>query len=302
MFFKKEKMKENIVNIIYKKSRVVRYFEFIIGTFLVAFAFNLLVLPNKLVYGISGIGVIFNYLFGSDPAIIILIGSLLLLILSFITLGFEKSKNSIIGSLLYPVLVKITEPLITNLDFLNFNQADPILLTIFAAVLTGFGLGLIFKTGFTTGGTDILNQICAKYFKKSIGDSMFFTDGLIIISAIFVPSIGATYVMHSLVFLYIVSIMTDKVILGISKSKAFYIITSKPVEVKQYILDNISHGVTIIDARGGYSNEKEKMLMCVIPTSMYFKLKEGLVFIDDESFFVVTDAYETVGGSVNKNL
>ena len=105
--------------------------------------------------------------------------------------------------------------------------------------------------------------------------------------------------MYSLIALYIISIMTDKVILGISQSKAFYIVTSEPALVKDYILKNISHGVTVIDARGGFSNDKEKMLLCVVPTSMYFKLKEGINYIDKDAFFVVTDAYETSGGSVN---
>lgn len=294
MFLFKKANTENILKTIYSRTKLKRYTGFIIGTLIVAIAFNLLILPNNLIYGVSGVGVIFKTIFGSDPATVIFIGSALLLILSFIFLGVEKTKNTILGSLLYPVFVKLTEPLIGIIDL---GEANTLILVLFGAVLTGFGLGLIFKSGFTTGGTDILNAIVSKYFKMSLGNAMLLTDGAIIFCGIFV--FGLETVMYSMITLYIISIMTDKVVLGISQSKAFYIVTEEPETVKEYILTNISHGVTVIDARGGYTNDKQKMLMCVVPTAMYFRLKEGIQYIDKNAFFVVTDAYETSGGSVN---
>ena len=80
----------------------------------------------------------------------------------------------------------------------------------------------------------------------SMGNSMFFTDGIIILSSVFV--FGWTKIMYSIISLYIISIMTDKVILGISNSKAFYIITDHEEEVKKFVLKHLSHGVTILDA------------------------------------------------------
>ena len=85
-------------------------------------------------------------------------------------------------------------------------------------------------------------------------------------------------------------------LLGISNSKAFYIVTEKEAEVKDFILTNLSHGVTVFKARGGYENKKQDVLFCVIPTKAYFKLKEGISLIDPSAFFVVTDAYEVYGG------
>lgn len=295
MLWFKKKNTENILKKIYSKDKFKRYSQFIIGLLITALAFNLFILPNNIVYGVSGIAVIFNSLINIDPSIVIFIGNVLLLILSFVYLGKEKTNNTILGSLLYPVFIKITEPLIS---IVNLGNADTLLLTIFGAVLTGFGLGLVFKSGYTTGGTDILNQIFQTHFKVSMGNSMLFTDGFIIVCGVFV--FGWVNVMYSLISLYIISIMTDKVILGISQSKAFYIITEHPNEVKEFILKNISHGVTVIDARGGYSNDRQKMLLCVVPTSMYFRLKEGINYIDKDAFFVVTDSYETYGGSINE--
>ena len=292
MFFIKRD-KENVIKEIYSKTKTVRYFEFVVGVLITAISYNILILPNNIVYGVGGIGIILKRIFNINPATTILIGDILLIILSFITLGKDKTKNSIVGSILYPVFVMITSPLI---DYIQIETTDILLLTIFGAVISGLGYGLVFKSGFTTGGTDILNSIFSKYFNISLGNAMLFTDGIIIISGVFV--FGISTVMYSLIALYIISILTDKVVIGISKNKAFYIVTEKPNEIKSYILKNISHGVTIIDARGGYTNVKEKMLLCVIPTSMYFKLKEGINYIDKKAFFVVTDAYETSGGSL----
>lgn len=292
MFFKKKNNDELIMNHIYKKDRLLRYTQFLLGVFIVAVAYNVLVLPCSIVYGMGGVGVILNKLIAIDPAIVILIGDLFLLILSYILLGKEKTRGSVIGSLLYPLFVKLTE---NFSQFIDLGNTDILLLVLFGAVITGCGLGLIFKSGFTTGGTDILNQIVSKYFKMSLGNSMLFTDGLIIVCGLFV--FGWEKLMYSMVSLYIISIMTDKVVLGISQSKAFYIITDHETAVKKFITEHLSHGVTVLQARGGYTGNNKKVIMCIIPTKEYFLVKEGIHEIDPKAFFVVTDAYEVSGGA-----
>lgn len=292
LFKKKKKLDENVIKLIYKKGRLKRWCGFLIGILIVALAYNLFLLPAKVVYGVGGLGIIFNSLFKIDPSLVILIGSVILLFLSLILLGKEETRRSVIGSLLYPVFVKLTESVSNIVDLSN---TEPLLIVVFGAVISGFGLGLIFKSGFTTGGTDILNQIVSKYFKMSMGNAMFFTDGVIIFSSVFV--FGWTKLMYSIISLYIVSIMTDKVILGISQSKAFYIITDHESEVKKFVLKHLSHGVTVLDGRGGFTGNHQKVIMCIIPTKEYFIAKEGIHEIDPNAFFVVTDAYEVSGGA-----
>lgn len=292
MFFKqKKRFDENIIKKIYKKDRLVRNAQFLSGTLIVALAFNLLVLPSKIVYGMNGVGVMINDIFSIDPSLIILIGSIALLILSYFLLGKNVTRNSIVGSLIVPAFIKLTE----NADhYIKIGNDDPFLIAIFGAVITGLGLGLVFKSGFSTGGTDILNQIVSKYFKMSIGNAMFFTDGLIVACSIFV--FGWTNFMYSMVSLYLISIITDKVILGISNSKAFYIITDHEKEINEFITTYLKHGVTILEARGGYTGAHQKVIMCVIPTKDYYIAKEGIHNIDPNAFFVVTDSYEVFGG------
>ncbi len=292
MFFNKKKIEKNILKEIYNKDKLKRNIIFMLGVLVVAAAYNLFMVPSKVVYGVGGIGIILNSLINLDPSITIFVGDILLLILSFVFLGSEKTKHSIVGSILFPIFVKLTDNITSIIDL---SDIEPLLMVLFGAIITGLGLGLIFKTGFTTGGTDILNQIVSKYAKTGMGNAMFLTDGVIVLSGVLI--FGWTRLLYSVISLYIISIMTDKVILGISESKAFYIITTHESEVKKFLLTNLSHGVTVLDARGGYTGNNQKMIMCIIPTKEYYVAKEGIHEIDPSAFFVVTDAYEVSGGA-----
>ena len=287
-----EKIKEEeIIKKIYSKDLLTRYIEFFAGLLLCAISFNIFFRKNETVYGVGGISLMLNHIFGIDRPLVILIGSIILLFFSWILLGKEKTNNSILGSLLYPIVVKLTEPLIPIMDL---NGMETILMIALGAIINGFGAGLIFKAGFTTGGTDILNQIVSKYGKISVGTAMLFTDGLIILSSGFV--FGIVPMVYSFVSLYLISMITDKVIIGISQSKAFYIITEHETAVKGFFQRHLAHGVTVFDVRGGYTGNHQKMIMCILPTKEYFFAKEAIKEIDPNAFFVVTDAYEVSGG------
>ena len=279
--------------VIKQKIRVKELIEFIIGCFLVALAFNLFMSPNNLVAGgVSGFSLILKHFFGLNPSTIISVANILLIILSFLVLGKEKTKATILGSILFPIFVSLTEHLST---YISFKESEMILIAVFGGVLQGLGAGLIFRAGYSTGGTDILNMIVSKIFKISLGNSMFFTDGTIIIIGAFV--FGFNHLMYSLIILYLISTLTDKVVLGISDSKAFYIITSKEKEVKDFVINELKHGVTEFNAKGGYNSENQTVLMSVIPTREYYKLKEGIHNIDKNAFFVAMDSYEVKGGA-----
>lgn len=289
-FSKKNDLK--LLEKINSKSSVKRHLQLLIGCLLIATSYNLFLVPNNIVAGgVAGFAIIINHLFNIDNSLVILIGSIFLLILSYFLLGKEKTKATILGSLLFPVCVNLTKN-IGNIIDIDTNQL--LLISVFGGVVYGFGAGLIYKAGFTTGGTDIINQILSKYLKISMGNSMLYCDGTIVLLTAFV--FGPTQFMYSIIILYVISYMSDRVILGVSDSKAFYIVTEEEEKIKEYILKYLNHGVTVFNAKGGYAKENQKVLMCVLPTKDYYKLKEGIHEIDPHSFFVVTDAYEVFGG------
>ena len=290
-FISKIKNKE-IIERVKKKSIFKRYFNFTIGCLLIAISYNLFLASNDIVAGgISGVAIILNELFDLSNSLVILIFNVLLLILSYFLLGKEKTKNTVLGSILFPALVELTKHI--NI-WLQLDTSQLLLSSVFGGVVYGFGLGMIFKAGFTTGGTDILNQIVSKYSKISIGKSMLLIDGGIVFLSAF--AFGPTKVMYSIIVLYIISLISDRVILGVSDSKAFYIITNNADAIREYIFELLNHGVTVFNAKGGYATKNQTVLMCVLPTKDYYRLKAGITEIDHEAFVVVTDAYEVFGG------
>ena len=297
MFLRKirEKRIEKIISEVDKKNLVSRYCWLLVGCFISSFAFNVFFSQYNLVCGgITGLSVILQQYF--EPSKLILIINIGLLILSYFTLGFEQTKNSIIGAILIPIFVYLTEPLV---PYFNLEGLEMTVIAIVGAVLTGIGYGIVFKNGFTSAGTDILNQIVSKYTKISIGSSMIIVDGAIVLLAKLVYSWET--VLYGLVILYIISSLSDKVILGISQSKAFYIVTDKEEEVRQFLIAINNAGVTLLNVKGGYTNDKHSLLLAVVPTRNYFIVKEGLKAIDDKVFFLVCDSYEVIKKDVDED-
>lgn len=297
--FKKIKLDEMILKKIEKTNLVRRYLMFFCGCLLLATAFNLFFLPLNIVYGgVSGISIITKQVFSLKPSTVILVLNVLLLIISFPTLGWEKTKGSIFGSILFPFCVQLT----ANIGAIIHFEVDNVLLEIiFGAVIAGTGSGINFKSGFTTGGTDIINQIIAKYAHVSIGKAMLMSDGIIVLASGFFLGSGDSFfafenVMYAIMVLYIISVMADKVMLGISSTKCFYIVTEHETEMKKFLMHYLEHGVTVLDGRGGYTGNHQKVIMCIVPTKEYFVVKEAVHQIDEKAFFVVTDAYQSSGG------
>ncbi len=270
-----------------KKDLVKRYFLLIIGCFIVAFAFNVFFKEYNIVcFGVSGLSIVFSKL-GIPNFLFILVADIILLFFSYFTLGRRKTRNALVGSLLFPIFVWMTEFLV---PYFQFENLELLVAAIFGGVLSGIGYGFIYKTNFNTGGTDIICEIVAKYTKVSLGKAMWVSDGLVVMSGLFVSL--PEMLLYGFLVLYLISFMTDRVVLGISQSKAFYIVTEKKEEVREFLLSMPSCGVTLVNARGGYSNNKETLLLGVVPTRQYFIVKEGLKEIDDNIFFLACDAYE----------
>ena len=181
MFFKKNDKIDEIIEKIYSKNRIKRYITLIIGCLLLATAFNVFFLPRNIVYGgVSGISIVTNKIFGINPSVFIFVSSMILLVISYFTLGWEKTKGSLAGSIIFPLCISLTADLGKYVDF---NIDNMILIVIFGAVIAGIGSGMNFKSGFSTGGTDIINQIVSKYAKVSIGKAMLMSDGLILLAS-----------------------------------------------------------------------------------------------------------------------
>lgn len=293
MFFKKRREKQitNIINEINKKNIVKRYIMLLSGCLIVAFAFNLFFLRYDIVcFGVSGVSIVLKE-FGVDPSAFILLANIFLIIITYFFLGVEEVKNQIVGALTYPIFIKLT---LYVTDLIDFGHLEMIVIVIFGGILAGIGYGLIYKSRFSTGGTDVLGLLICKYSKISMGNAMMFVNIAIITIGKMVFS--WEIVMYAIVVAYLISIATDKILLGISNSKAFYIVADK--EKDDLVIDFLNTlpgvGCTVMDASGGYSNSKQTLILAVGPTKSYFIIKEGLKEIDDSIFYLVCDSYEVI--------
>ncbi len=287
IFNKRKKEVEKLLNKIKKRNKVKELLYLNLGCLIVAIAFNIFFLPHNIVcFGVSGLSIVMKQ-FGIEPVVFIAVANIVLLILSFIVLGSKQTKNAIIGSIIFPIYVYLTEYLV---PFINLDNVELIVIAIFGAVIAGVGFGFIFKTGYTTGGTDIVGLIFNKFSKSGMGKNKFLADGLVVLFGCTVYSWEILF--YGILILYIISIMIDKIILGISQSKAFYILTEKEEETRKFLLNVLNSGVTLIKAKGGYSKENKSLLLAVVPTRRYFYVKERLKMIDESVFFLVCDAYE----------
>ncbi|MBR7042018.1 MAG: YitT family protein [Bacilli bacterium] len=285
----REKRIEEIIERVNKKNLVKRYTMLLTGCLIVAFSFNLFFLRYNIVcFGVSGVSIVLAE-FGIPPSTFIMVANIILLIISYFFLGIDDTKGQILGSLVYPVFISLTAYVT---DLIDLSNVEMIVIAVLGGVLAGVGYGLIYKSGYGTGGTDIMGNLVVKYSKISMGTAMMFIN----ISIIVLGKIVFNWktVMYAIVVAYLISIFTDKILLGISDSKAFYIVVPKDKDdlVRDFLISLEGVGSTIIDAHGGYSDDKKTLILAVVPTKMYFLVKEGLSEIDKDIFYLVCDSYE----------
>lgn len=290
-----EKSKDSAISIletVKRKKLVRRYLILIISLFISACYFNLLQLPSQIVTGGStGVSIILNSYFEIEPSKVIFAISIVLLLVGFIFLGVEKSSGAVVSTIVYPFFVELT----SNIgNYISVDLSDKILISIFLGILSGVTTGMVYKVGFSNGGFSIISEIISKYRKISISSISFVINLIIVL--IGGASFGWTMVMYAIIVLYIYSIVLDRVLIGVSKNKSLYIITSEEEKLREYIMNTLRHGVTIFDVKGGFQEKKRKVIMTVIPNREYFRLKEGIKEIDENAFFIVTDSYQVYGG------
>ena len=269
------------------KQRVLDLVYVLSGALVLAISINAILLPNQIVAGgANGISIIINHLFGYSVSTVLYIINIPLLVLCFVLLGKEVGMKTIIGSMIYPFFVGVTEnmPVLTN---------NSLLAGIFGGIVTGLGLGLVFKGNASTGGTAIISQIVTKYLKIPIGVAVSVVDGFVILGALI--AFDVEIVLYSLICLFVIGRVIDLVQVSFDRSKNVLIISDKSKEIQAMILEELDRGVTAIPVKGGYSQGQQEMLMCVIPEKEFLELRERVLAIDPHGFVVAMAASEVMG-------
>ena len=276
------------------KETIFEGLSFVFGVFLYALCFNTFLIPNDLVVsGFSGVAIVTQRLFGWNNQMFIYVTNFVLLGLSFIFLNWKTTKKNIVGSIMFPLMITITNPIA---NFLNDKLIgdDFLIILLFSIILYGVSSGLIYRSGFSTGGSDIIMQIINKYIKVGESKAMIVANSLIILLGMIV--FGFDKGVYSFIILITSTYFIDKIMFGISDSKVFYIYTKKVRKIKKLILEDFKTGLTIIPSRGGYSKKRGHMIMCVVGNQDYYKFKERILEIDPNAFIIINKCYEVNGG------
>ena len=271
-----------------------KYLNIILGSLIIALTYNIFFLPNNIIStSIFGISEILYNVFPYNPGITILAINILLLFVGLITIGYDKCKKYALTSFLIPIIIYISFYFTSKIDVATIDQ---IVLVISGAYLTGLGYSLIHKENYHIGGFTILDEVVNNYRTKKNKEISIIVDILIILITFL--AYGFETAIYSIIVIFLITYMSTKSKIGISNSKTFFIITTKEKEIKEYLLNELKQDYTEFNVKGGYSNNKNKIIMSVIDTKDYYRLKEGISLIDQNAFIFIIDNYE----AINKNV
>ncbi len=282
----------NILKLVNHKSYGIRLLFLIISCFIYAFSYNAFLVPNNIVTGgVSGLAIIIKALFGLPTSYFIYGATIVLIILFYIIFGKEKTINTVIGSIVFMIMVSITEPLAKMLTF-NFNST--LIMIIVTGIMQGVSNGFIYRGGFNTGGTDIIATIFVHYFKISTGVALRSINAIIIISGGLV--FGFANAIYAIIVLLISSKLVDMVMLGINDSKMCFIKSKNWKVLENKLNFKYKVGVTEMGNLGGIFKKKEPVLFVIVPYHLYHDLKDEVLEIDNKAFITTLDCYMALGG------
>ena len=267
--------------------RLIEYLGIISGSIIVGIGLNALLIPNRIAAGgASGIATIIYHLWGWSPGIVLLAINIPLLIASFIVFGPRFGIYTILGSLATSLAVEFTQGA-------GVLTQDPLLASIYGGVVTGIGMGIVFRFRGSTGGTDILAKFVTHYSGVSIGQALLFIDAAVVLLAGLVFT--AEYAMYALIAIFVSTKLIDVVLEGIYSAKALFIISHEADKIAAELMTRLERGVTMFPSKGGFSKEEKTTLLCVVGRMELSRAKQVVLEIDHTAFIVVTEAHEVLG-------
>lgn len=274
------------------------YTYLVIGSIIFAVSDILFVVPYKLAPGgVYGIATVLNTMFGWKISYCTLAMEVPLVILGTIILGPRFGIKTILSITVILITVWIMETYIS----VGYPKVilDPMLNTIVAGVFYGISIGLIFKSRATSGGSDIIAMILAKFTKLSLGKLVMIVDGIIVLFTLIQPTetgaIGWEFVIYSLIIIYIEGKIIDMVVSGASYHKTVMIVSDKYESISSKINNDLKRGATIFSGTGAYSGEGRKMIYSVMSRRELEILKLHIKEVDSDAFVNVTEANEIIG-------
>ena len=298
------------------KKEIWSYALLVLGSAMFAVGDVMFVNPYHLAPGgVYGLANVFNALWGWKISVAGICMDIPLMIIGTIILGPKFGLKTIISVILIPVFTYILEttwgyaPLIhdgafldgeahTALSFMQDGKEvwflpDMFLNTVVAGLIYGVAIGVIFRAGATSGGSDIISMIIHKYTKISLGTLVLIVDSLISLTTLIIGDIRLP--IYSILLIYIESKIIDLVVDGMKSYKTMFIITDEVEKVRDYILNDLERGGTLLVGTGLYQGNERKMIYVTLDRADMVKLKTNLHRLDPKAFVNIMESSEILG-------
>ena len=300
------------------KQQILSYLYLVLGSALFAVGDVMFVNPYHLAPGgVYGLANVFNALWGWKISVAGICMDIPLLIIGTIILGPKFGVKTVISVILIPVFTFVMEttwgyrPLIHDglfdsakdltsyLTYMvgdteHFFQPDMFLNTVVAGLIYGVAIGVIFRSGATSGGSDIIAMIAHKYTKISLGTLVLIVDSIISLTTL-VAFKDIRFPIYSIVLIFIESKIIDLVVEGVKSYKTAFIVTDKIDEVRDFIIKDLDRSGTVFAGNGLYQGAERKMIYVTLNRSDLVKLKANLRFLDPNAFVNVIESSEIMG-------
>ena len=265
-----------------------RIFNIIFGCIIVAFAYDVFIIPNSFIsFGIDGVGSLMYLMNNLNPSIVIIVINLLILLMC----SFFFDKNKIYLYLLSAVMIPIFIYLIGLLN-ISIELPETILNVLCGGVLTGFGYSIIYKQGGNGGTIFLIEELISKLTRYYSRYYSAILDVIILLIGLLYTSYSN--IIYSAILIIISRMMVTKARFSLKNSKMFYVITKKEKEVKNFLLHDMKYQITVLDVKGGFTKKENQIILTVIPSNDYYKIKEGIKVIDEDAFIAITDTYDVI--------
>ena len=272
----------------YFKWQLLKHFlGILVGASIVSMSINSLIIPNHIADGgLTGIAIILHYLFNWPVSWAVFLLNLPLFILGLRIVG----RNFLIFSIVGVGVLSATLSLTSNIPVLTH---DTLLAAISGGVLSGIGMGIIFRSRGSLGGTDILAVLFARTTPFSVGQILLGIDAVIFlgVAILFRPEMA----MYAMIYMFIATRVVDLVQEGLSHSKSVMVITTHPQQIAEEVMSKLERGVTLFHATGAFSGEAKQVVYCVINRTELSQIKEIVHKLDPLAFVAVSEVPEVVG-------
>lgn len=277
------------------KNKISNFLLVLTGNCLLAAAVAFLIIPNDLLTGgVAGVSVALYPLLHVPTLVMVNVLTFGLYIVGAICLGKKFAMNSLLSTVLYPVFTNLFSWVAGAYFPAGYFVMESWIASIYSGFLAGAGLGLCFRAGASTGGMDIPALILAKFTPIPEGNAVMLVDGCTVVLGI--ASYGLEAALIGLISVFVSGYIINRVLmLGSQSSQNVLIISDKWEEIRPMILQEFERGVTLLDARGGYTDDRKPVLMCVISTRQYPALESRVLHVDPDAFIIVSDVHSVHG-------